>query len=102
MIVRKAILIAAGSALILAFPVAVQAQADTGQPGVVPPADPTMAAPAASAPAAAAAQTPAPAADTGATAKDYPRCSATVTDGCIQGGGTSKAHRSKSTRHKKG
>ena len=93
--IRKAILIAAGSALILAFPVAAQAQT-----APVPTADPAMAAPAASQPAAAVADQ-APAADTAAT-KDYPPCSATVTDGCVQRGGGAKAHRGKAVRHKKG
>ena len=101
MTINKAILIAAGSALIAAFPVAAQAQANAGQPAPVPTADPAMAAPAASQPAAAVADQ-APAADTGAAAKDYPPCSATVTDGCIQRGAGSKAHRDKSMRHKKG
>ncbi|MBV1690817.1 hypothetical protein KRR38_24850 [Novosphingobium sp. G106] len=101
--IRKPILIAAGAALLLGSPAAVLAQADPAAPptaSTMPSSDPTMAAPAASAPAAAAAN-PAPVTDTSAAAKDYPRCSATVTDGCIQGGG-SKTHRAKTTRHKKG
>ena len=102
MIIGRAILAAAGSALILAFPVAVQAQADPSPPATMPTTDPAMAAPAASAPASAVAQTPPPATDNGAAAKDYPRCSATVTDSCVQGGGGSKAHHGKSARHKKG
>jgi len=99
--IRKPILIAAGAALLLGAPATVLAQADPAAPppaSTVPSTDPAMAAPAASAPAAAVAQPPA--ADPAATAKDYPPCSATVTDGCIQGG--AKAHRGKSARHKKG
>jgi hypothetical protein len=101
MTIRKTILIAAGFALISALPVAVQAQANASPPAPVPTTDPAMAAPAASQPASAVADQP-PATDTSTAAKDYPRCSATVTDGCIQGGGASKPHHGKSARHKKG
>jgi hypothetical protein len=101
MTIRKAILIAAGSALISVFPAAVQAQASASPPTPVPTSDPTMAAPAASQPASAVADPPA-ATDTSAATKDYPRCSATVTDSCIQGKGGSKTPRSKSMHHKKG
>ena len=99
MTIRKAALIAAGSALILAFPAAALAQADPNPSAPMPTTDPTMAAPAASAPASAAAQPPVT--DTAGATKDYPRCSATVTDSCVQGGGA-KAHHGKSARHKKG
>jgi hypothetical protein len=103
MTIRKDFLIAAGAALMFALPAALQAQADqpapppaAGQPAPMP--EPAAAA----SQSAAAAAAPAPPADSGAT-KDYPRCSKTVTDSCVQseGGSQSKAHRSKSSHRKK-
>ena len=99
MIIRKDFLIAAGAALVLALPAEVQAQAD--QPAPQPTPEQSAPAQAAQQPAAAAAA-PAPTGDTGAT-KDYPRCSKTVTDNCVQSevGSQRKAHRSKSSHNKK-
>jgi hypothetical protein len=86
MTIGKHFLIAAGAALMFALPAAAQAQAD--QPAA-----------AANQSAAAAA---APAADTSA-AKDYPRCSKTVTDSCVQSeaGSRGKAQRGKAKHHRK-
>jgi hypothetical protein len=103
MTIRKDLLIAAGAALMLGLPAALQARADQPASPPSPASDQSMPAPAQAAeqPAAAAATTAAPAADTSTAAKDYPRCSKTVTDDCIQGGSHAKGHASKSAHHKK-
>jgi hypothetical protein len=100
MTIRKDFLIAAGAALILALPGAALAQAQAEPPTPVPPADPVMSAPAQSESAPAAAQAPATDAAAGA-AKEYPPCSATVTDSCVQRGGGPKAKGGKSSRRHK-
>jgi len=101
MTIRKDFLISAGAALLLALPFAAQAQAD--QAASPPAPDQPAAAPAAAASqSAAAAAAPAATADTSAT-KDYPRCSKTVTDNCVQseGGSQGKARHGKSSHRKK-
>jgi hypothetical protein len=99
MTIRKDFLIAACAAVLLALPAAAQGQAGPTAPSATP--DQSAPAQAASQPASAAAapQAAAPPAET----KDYPPCSAKVTDSCTQSGGRShgKAHRGKTSHHKK-
>jgi hypothetical protein len=100
MTIRKDFLIAASAVLVLALPVAAQAQAD--QPAPRPKPEQSAPVQAAGQPAAAAAAPASPTADAAPT-KDYPRCSAKVTDSCMQGGGGSqgKTRHGKSSHHKK-
>jgi hypothetical protein len=96
MTIRKDFFIAA---CLLALPVAAQGQA--GQPAASATPDQSAPAQAAAQPASAAAAPPA-AAEPAAT-RDYPPCSAKVTDSCTQSGGRShgKAHQGKASHHKK-
>lgn len=89
MMIQNRLLLTAGAALCLALPGLALAQAN---PAAQPPTD-------TAAPAAAAAPASASAPDQMAT-KDYPRCSKTVTDNCMQGSGGS-SHKAKA-RHSRG
>jgi hypothetical protein len=96
MTIRKVFLIAVSAALL---PVAAEGLA--GQPAASAAPDQAAPAQAAAQPASAAAAPPA-ATEPPAT-RDYPPCSAKVTDSCTQGGGRSrgKAHHGKASHHKK-